>query len=96
MGLFLFFYEKSGTFYNQDKEYIPYYSTFGSKKPKLNPNLFTKDPYVCLGYDLSGFTEEQAILYSLDGETYLSKDNIPKEKNQKHIRLRWLHEYEDG
>lgn len=96
MGVFLFFYEDSGSFYNQNKEYIPYYSLLGSIRKKLNPNLFTKDPYICLGYDLSGFKEEQAILYSLDGSTYINKDNTPKEKNRKHIRLRWLHEYDNG
>ena len=96
MGVFLFFYEDSGSFYNSDKEYIPYYNLLGTIKKKLNSNLFTKDPYICLGYDLSGFKEEQAILYSLDNDTYINKDNVPKEKNQKHIRLRWLHEYDNG
>jgi hypothetical protein len=40
-------------------------------------NLFTKDPYICLGYDLANFDKEQAILYSTDGETFLIEDNTP-------------------
>jgi hypothetical protein len=63
---------------------------------RRDDNLFTKDPYICLGYDLSGFNEEQAILFSIDNESFYVHDDIPDEKNEKTIRLRWLHEFEDG
>lgn len=92
-GMNLYFYEKSGSFLDKDQKYIPYKTITGGKLP---PNLFTKDPYICLGYDLSGFDKEQAILYTLDGDTYITKDNIDPEINRKTIRLRWLHEFEDG
>lgn len=92
-GLSLFFYEKSNTFYNRQGEPIPY------KKPGLSkfaPNLHTKDPYVCLGYDLSNFNTEEAKLFTTDGTTYKTRDNIAVEDNRKHIRLRWIHQYENG
>lgn len=92
-GMSLFFYEKSGSFYNENKEIIPYKNMIGKK---FTPNLHTKDPYICLGYDLSNFDSEQAILYTMDGNTYLIKDGLPAEESRKTIRLRWLHEYENG
>lgn len=92
-GMALFFYEKSATFYSEDENYLKYKTITGTKIP---PNLFTKDPYICLGYDLSAFNSEQAILYSLDGKTYIVKDEIDQTLNKKTIRLRWLHEFENG
>lgn len=92
-GMNLYFYEKSGTFFNENRDYIPYKAPLGGK---LLPNLTTKDPYVCLGYDLSDFNTEQAILYTMDGDSYKVKDNVASIYNRKHIRLRWLHKYEDG
>lgn len=92
-GLSLFFYEISATFYNEKEEYLPYKTVAGTK---LTPNLFTKDPYICFGYDLGSFDKEQAILTTLDGTTYISKDNIDPELNRKTVRLRWLHQYENG
>ena len=92
-GCMLYFYEASGTFFNEKEDYIPYKTTYGQY---FNPNLFTKDPYICFGYDLSGFTEEQAIIYTLDSDTYIIDDKIDRELNKKAIRLRWLHEFENG
>lgn len=92
-GMALYFYEKSGTFYNDKEEYLTYRTATGTKIP---PNLFTKDPYICLGYDLSSFDSEQAILYSLDNKTYIVRDEIDQNLNKKTIRLRWLHEFENG
>ena len=92
-GCMLYFYEASGTFFNEKEDYIPYKTTYGQY---FNPNLFTKDPYICFGYDLSGFTEEQAIIYTLDSDTYIIDDEIDRELNKIAIRLRWLHEFENG
>ena len=36
----------------------------------LDPNLFDKDPYICIGYDLDSFNREQASLYTLNSSTY--------------------------
>ena len=93
-GLVLYFYEKTGSFYDELNVPIPYQFSGGGLRPN---NLFTKDAYICFGYDLSGFSEEQAILYSLSGETFdANNDNITDKENEKLIRLRWLHEFEDG
>lgn len=92
-GLVLYFYEKTGSFYDELNTPIPYQFSGGGPRPN---NLFTKDAYICFGYDLSGFSEEQAILYSLSGETFdANNDNITDKENEKIIRLRWLHEFED-
>lgn len=92
-GMTLFFYEKSATFLTNKGEQIPYRTKAGGKVP---PNLHTKDPYICLGYDLSNFDSEQAILFTTDGSTYKTKDNVSVVNNQKFIRLRWLHLFENG
>ena len=93
-GLSLFFYEESNSFFNKKNEPLPYTDKTGKKK--LTPNLHTKDPYICLGYDLSNFNTEQAILFTTDGSTYKTRDNVAVADNQKNIRLRWLHMYENG
>ena len=93
MGMSLFFYQKSGSFYSKGENYMPYTSGINMK---LVDNLFTKDPYVCLGYDLADFNSEQAILYSLNSDTYLTKDGVDIKASEKTIRLRWLHQYENN
>lgn len=93
MGMSLFFYQKSGSFYSKGENYMPYTSGINMK---LVDNLFTKDPYVCLGYDLADFDSEQAILYSLNSDTYLTKDGVDIKASEKTIRLRWLHQYENN
>lgn len=60
----------------------------------LEPNLFEKDPYICVGYDLASFNQESAILYTLDSSTYQA--GLTDEENTKQVQLRWLHEFEDG
>ena len=49
----------------------------------LDPNLFEKDPYVCVGYDLADFNQESAILYTLDSSTYQS--GLTDEENTKQV-----------
>jgi hypothetical protein len=60
----------------------------------LDPNLFEKDPYICVGYDLGNFDREQAILYTLDASTY--RAGLTDEENTKQVQLRWLHKFDDG
>ena len=93
IGVNLYFYQESGSFLDKNGELIPY--QFEDMETLRPFNLFTKDPYICLGYDLAEFDKEQAILYSTDGETFLIEDNTPVENNYKNIRLRWLHEFAD-
>ena len=92
-GMSLYFYEESGSFFNEDGKPIPYTYQSGGKR---DPNLHTKDPYICLGYDLSDFDSEQALLFTTDGSTYKTRDEIAVSDNRKHIRLRWLHLFENG
>ena len=96
VGMSLFFYETSRSFYNKDDKLMEYRNQFGN----FPPNLFTKDPYVCLGYDLSSFDKEQAILYTMDSKGFRF-ENEPEtaenqELNRKTVRLRWLHKFENG
>lgn len=93
ISMALFFYQESGSFIDKDEKPIPYLSVFDYP---LNNNLFTKGPYICLGYDLGNFDSEQAILYTLDDDTYLIKDGIDPVVNRKTIRLRWLHKFDNG
>ena len=60
----------------------------------LDPNLFEKDPYICVGYDIGSFNREQAILYTLDSSTY--RAGLTDDENTKQVQLRWLHEFDDG
>ena len=96
VGMNLYFYEISGSFINELGDPIPYLIDEKNPDRGKKANLFTKDPYICLGYDLSGFDKEQAILYCLDGDTFLIKDSVAPDKNIKNINLRWLHEFKDG
>lgn len=89
----LYFYQESGTFKDELGYPIPYRFDTETLRPD---NLFTKDAYICLGYDLSAFDKEQAILYSMDSDFFLIKDIIEPQENWKTIRLRWLHEFESG
>lgn len=60
----------------------------------LEPNLFDKDPYICVGYDLESFSEEQLVMYSLSSSTY--RAGLSNEENTKQAQLRWIHKFEDG
>lgn len=92
-GMNLYFYEDSGSFFNEDGEPLPYRHKTGRK---MDPNLHSKDPYICLGYDLSNFDSEQALLFTTDGSTYKTRDEVAVADNRKHIRLRWLHLFDNG
>ena len=51
----LYFYQAPNTFKDKDRNLIPYKDVFVNR---LLNNLFVKDPYICLGYNLSDFTVE--------------------------------------
>ena len=59
----LYFYQEVNSFLDKDGKLIPYLDEFGNL---LMPNLFTKDPYICLGYDIADFDNDQATIYCLD------------------------------
>ena len=87
----LYFYQKSESFIDKQGKLIPYEDMF--RNPLL-PNLFTKDAYICLGYDIASFNNDQATIYCLDSNTF--SDHYLLEDNKKHIILKWIHEFEDG
>lgn len=89
----LVFYQTPKSFKDKNGNLIPYQTI---TKNRLPNNLFVKDPYICLGYNLSDFTDEQVIISTLDSKTYIIDDNISSSNISKYIRLRWLHKFENG
>lgn len=87
----LYFYQEVNSFLDKDGKLIPYLDEFGNL---LMPNLFTKDPYICLGYDITDFDNNQATIYCLDSYTY--SNDFLLDNNKKHIILRWIHQFDDG
>lgn len=90
----LYFYE-SNNFYainsaTGQKVAIPSIDKFGMNLP---PNLFVKDPYICVGLSLDSFTGDSTTLYTVDGLEY--NKILTDEENTKNIQLRWIHYYED-
>ena len=89
----LYFYQKENSFIDSNGELIPFKDkTFINSY--LSPNLFTIDPYICFGYNIDDFNNDEAVLYCLDSSTYTDKATV--ENNKKHIVLRWVHTFEDG
>ena len=65
----------------------------------LDPNLFVKDIYLCLGYDISIFDKDMVQIYTQQSETYKHSNSINDdgiEKNKKAIKVRWVHIDENG
>lgn len=90
----LYFYE-SNNFYTINsvtgqKVAIPSVDKFGMDLP---PNLFVKDPYICVGLSLDSFTEDSATLYTIDSLGY--NKILTDKENTKNIQLRWVHYYDD-
>lgn len=52
-------------------------------------NLFIKDVYLCIGYDLGTITDEFIKLYTFDTNTYIATQTI--EENRKIVHTRWVH-----
>lgn len=92
-GMKLVFYQTPKSFKDKNGNLIPYQTI---TKNRLPNNLFVKDPYICLGYNLSNFTDEQVILSTLNSKTYIIDDNVPSSDITKYIRLRWIHKFENG
>lgn len=86
-ALELEFYQKPGTFTDGENE-IPYLDFLDNI---ILPNLFVKDPMICLGYDARDFENDEAIVYSLDNTTFTSAAS--DEKNKKIVQLRWVHDF---
>lgn len=83
------FYEEPGSFVNNiNGEPVPHTDFLGHT---LNPNLFVKDCYVCIGYDVETFEDDQVMLYTLDNGSY--RPNATNLENQKLIQLRWVNDF---
>lgn len=90
VSISLEFYQTPGSFTSGTKP-VPHTDFLGNL---LQPNLFTNDVYISLGYDISEFDSEQAYIYTLDSTTYAkTKDDIT---NSKQVQLRWIHKTEDN
>lgn len=81
------FYQRPNTFFDKKKELIPYKDDF---EMLLLPNLFTKDTYICLGYDISEFDNDAITLFTTNSSTYSSVNT--DEENEKKVSLRWFHD----
>ena len=86
------FYQKAGSFKDRDNQLIPYQDFLDHY---IKPNLYVKDVYVSLGYDVSEFDKEMIQIYTLDSTTY-SRTASPLTNNHKKVQLRWIHKQEDG
>ena len=78
---------QSSDFYNKDNELVPYKNQSGQVYPD---NIFVKNPYVSLGYDIHDILEDEVRLYTFDDKTYDSTN-----PNTKTMHVRWLHMQED-
>lgn len=62
------------------------------------PNIYMRDPYICLGYDLGSFQKEDSMLLTLDTLTYdlpvaSGADYTDEDRYKKTIGLRWIHDF---
>lgn len=86
------FYQEPGTFVDIDGEEIPFKDFLGNY---IAPNIYLKDPYITLGYDISEFDEEMVQIYTFDSTTFNATAQ-PLTNNHKQIHLRWIHKLDDG
>ena len=86
------FYQTPGSFVDIDGEKIPFTDFLGNY---IAPNIYLKDPYITLGYDISEFNEEMVQIYTFDSTTFNATAQ-PLTNNHKQIHLRWIHKLDDG
>lgn len=84
----LSFYQVPETFADDCGNQLPHLDNFGNE---LLSNLFLKNAYVTLGYDVSDFDKEMIQIYTLEPTSYSSEDLEPKK-----VQLRWIHRQDDG
>ena len=83
------FYETPGTFVDEEGNLFPWQDFLGNS---VAPNLFVRDVYLCFGYDVSAFGDNQVVLYAVDGRTTYSPAYTPQQ-NQKQLSARWIHNF---
>lgn len=103
-GMDLYFYQKPCNseheketvdegFHLKDGSSFEYQDFLGNA---VAPNLFVKDFYICVGYNLADFNKEQATLHTLGSTTYIANSQVNDENNTKQITLRWVHEFDNN
>lgn len=98
-SLKLYFYQKPGSFLNNDNQPIPYKENEDfliEAINKLAPNIFVKDIYLSFGYNIEEFEDNGLILYSPNAKEYQSIGEFQDPSNDKLIYLRWVHRIENG
>ena len=78
---------QNSDFYNTENNLVTCVDENGNLLPD---NIFVKDPYISLGYDLNEVVGDEVKLYTLDSETYDSTNPCTKTMN-----VRWIHMQED-
>lgn len=86
------FYQKYESFKDNEGNIISHQDYF---RKLLNPNIFVKDIYISLGYDVNEFEDEMIKIFSLNSPTYTASSVIEKQKNYKKLQLRWIHKLTD-
>ena len=86
--LSLYFFQ-SGDFKDIKGNLIPYKSVDEDFEELYTDNLFVKDPYICLGYDLDSFKNDRVLLYTFNSKTY--NVEASNSLNQKEIKIRWIY-----
>lgn len=91
----LFAYQREN-FIGANGERVPYNDATGFGN--VNPNIFIKDPYLCLGIPVEDFNEDMATIMTTSTVTYYKGDLSPDSDyaqrfsdNEKIIGLRWVH-----
>lgn len=81
------FYQTEGTFITQDDELIPFKDDMGYD---LAPNLFLRNMYISLGYDLANFEPgvDKVILSSGDSLIY---NKALEDEYYRTVHLTWIH-----
>ena len=86
------FYQKAGTFKDQNDTKLPFTNFLNQL---IKPNLYVNDIYLTLGYDINSVEEEMVQIYTLNPNTY-SRTAEPLSTNHKEVQLRWIHKQADG
>lgn len=102
----LFGYQRNN-FFNADGEDIyqneAFTPDFTGGFMTINPNIFIKDPYICLGIAAEDFITDTATLITPNPLTYQKyydntqpgqDDDWLYTQNKKQVQLRWIHKFE--
>lgn len=88
VSMSLYFYQEAKSFQDTEGNQIPF---SGFLNQVVDNNLFVKDFYVGLGYDLRDFKNDDVVLYTLNNSTYNS--TYSSDDNAKKVNLRWIHDF---